>query len=71
MIAPLRDYEPEYEPSNPALASARQVIAATLLPPRRRSARQTARPEWRAWMAIGLMALTTLAYAGALWRRFR
>jgi hypothetical protein len=71
MIAPLRDYEPEFEPAHPALASARQVIAATLLPPRRRVPGPTIWPEWRAWMALGVVALTTLAYAGALWRRYR
>jgi hypothetical protein len=71
MIAPLRDYEPDPGPANPALTSARQVIAATLLPPRRRASAPVVWPEWRAWMAVGVVALTTLAYAGAIWRRFR
>jgi hypothetical protein len=74
MIAPLRNYEPDHEagePVPPALTAARHTVAAALLPARRRPAPVAAWPEWRAWVAVGLIALSTAAYVAALWRRFR
>jgi hypothetical protein len=79
MIAPLRDYEPDREaggepenpPAPPALIAARRTVALALLPDRRRPTPAAAWPEWRAWLAVGLVALSTALYVAALWRRVR
>jgi hypothetical protein len=79
MIAPLRDYEPDREagqasdhaPAPPALIAARHTVAAALLPAPRRVPPSAAWPEWRAWLAVALIAFSTAVYVAALWRRVR